>query len=48
MDFVLVGGDIAVEDGEATGAASGDVLRSTSEWGRDTRPYLDRHDPDDE
>jgi len=47
MDYVLVGGEIAVEDGDPTGAANGDVLRSTAEWGRDTRPYLDRNDPED-
>ena len=47
MEYVLVGGSIAVEDGEPTGVAAGEVLRSTEEWGGDTRPYLDRHDPDE-
>ncbi|NHN49081.1 D-aminoacylase [Halostella sp. JP-L12] len=42
FEYVLVGGRVAVEDGEATGERNGDVLRSTDEWGGDARPSLDR------
>ncbi|WP_137684644.1 N-acyl-D-amino-acid deacylase family protein [Haloarcula mannanilytica] len=42
MAYVLVGGDIAVRDGEPTGARNGAVLRSYEEWGGATRPELDR------
>ncbi|WP_135822097.1 N-acyl-D-amino-acid deacylase family protein [Halostella litorea] len=42
FEFVLVGGRVAVEDGESTGVRNGDVLRSTEEWGGETRPTLDR------
>ena len=42
FEYVLVGGRVAVEEGEATGARNGAVLRSTAEWGGDTRPALDR------
>ena len=42
MEYVLVGGDIAVRDGEPTGARNGAVLRSYEEWGGATRPDLDR------
>jgi len=42
FEYVLVGGRVAVEDGEATGARNGAVLRSAAEWDGDTRPSLDR------
>ncbi len=42
FEFVLVGGAIAVRDGETTGARNGEILRSTDEWGGDSRPWLDR------
>jgi len=42
FEYVLVGGEIAVRDGEVTGAQNGSILRSTEEWGGDTRPHLDR------
>lgn len=42
MAYVLVGGEIAVEDGAVTGARNGTVLRSTEEWDGDTRPALSR------
>jgi N-acyl-D-amino-acid deacylase len=44
MEYVLVGGEIAVRDGEPTGARNGTVLRSYEEWGGATRPDLDRVD----
>ncbi|WP_435181186.1 N-acyl-D-amino-acid deacylase family protein [Halorussus sp. AFM4] len=42
MKYVLVGGEIAVKDGERTAARNGSVLRSTEEWDGDARPHLDR------
>lgn len=42
FEYVLVGGEIAVEDGDPTGARNGAVLRSTEEWGGPNRPELDR------
>ena len=45
VEHVLVGGEIVVEEGEATGAHNGTVLRSTEEWGGDARPTLDRRVP---
>lgn len=42
MEYVLVGGEIAVKDGERTDVRSGSVLRSTGEWDSDDRPTLDR------
>ena len=38
MEYVLVGGEIAVEDGVPTGVRAGSVLRSTDEWDGDRRP----------
>lgn len=42
FEYVLVGGEIAVRDGEPTGTKNGEVLRSTEEWDGSTRPTLDR------
>ena len=42
FEYVLVGGEIAVENGEPTGARNGSVLRSTEEWDGATRPSLSR------
>ena len=42
MEYVLVGGESAVRDGELTGERNGDVLRSYEECGGATRPELDR------
>ena len=42
FEFVLVGGDVAVRDGEATSVRNGSVLHSTEEWGGPRRPTLDR------
>jgi N-acyl-D-amino-acid deacylase len=42
FEFVLVGGAVAVEDGEPTAVRNGEVLRSTAEWDGDSRPSLDR------
>jgi N-acyl-D-amino-acid deacylase len=44
FEFVLVGGEVAVEDGEPTAVRNGEVLRSTAEWGGDSRPSFDRSD----
>jgi len=42
FEYVLVGGEVAVRDGEPTGTHNGDVLRSAEEWGGPKRPELDR------
>ncbi|WP_137285666.1 N-acyl-D-amino-acid deacylase family protein [Halorussus salinisoli] len=42
MDYVLVGGEIAVENGERTEIRNGSVLRSTDEWDGNARPFFDR------
>jgi len=42
FEYVLVGGEIAVRDGESTGTRNGTVLRSTEEWDGPNRPELDR------
>ncbi|WP_265108573.1 N-acyl-D-amino-acid deacylase family protein [Halosolutus halophilus] len=42
FDYVLVGGAIAVEDGEPTGVRNGSVLRSTEEWDGRARPSRSR------
>ncbi|UHQ96167.1 N-acyl-D-amino-acid deacylase family protein [Natrinema halophilum] len=42
FDFVLVGGEIAVEDGKPTERRNGSVLRSTEEWDGQTRPSRSR------
>ncbi|WP_340097737.1 D-aminoacylase [Salinibaculum salinum] len=42
FEYVLVGGEIAVRDGDPTGERNGTVLRSTEEWGGPNRPELDR------
>jgi len=42
MEYVLVGGEIAVRNGEPTGERNGAVLRSYEEWGGAARPDLDR------
>jgi N-acyl-D-amino-acid deacylase len=42
FEYVLVGGEVAVRDGEPTGVRNGSVLRSIEEWGGETRPTLDR------
>ncbi len=46
LRYVLVGGEIAVEDGEPTGVQNGTVLRSTEEWGGPNRPTLSRGRPE--
>jgi N-acyl-D-amino-acid deacylase len=38
MEYVLVGGEIAVRNGEPTGERNGAVLRSYEEWGGAARP----------
>lgn len=48
MEYVLVGGEITVEDGAITGDRNGSVLRSTEEWDGDTRPMLSRYHEDNE
>ncbi|WP_254525537.1 N-acyl-D-amino-acid deacylase family protein [Natrinema caseinilyticum] len=42
LEYVLVGGDVAVEDGTPTGERNGSVLRSTEEWDGGTRPSRSR------
>ncbi|WP_306061775.1 N-acyl-D-amino-acid deacylase family protein [Natronococcus wangiae] len=42
FDYVLVGGEIAVEDGETAGRRNGSVLRSAEEWDGRTRPSRSR------
>ncbi len=42
LEYVLVGGEIAVEDGTPTGLRNGTVLRSTDEWDGPNRPTLSR------
>jgi len=42
FEYVFVGGEIAVEDGEPTDRANGSVLRSTAQWEGRQRPALDR------
>lgn len=42
FEYVVVGGEIAVRDGEPTDTRNGAVLRSTEEWGGSVRPTLDR------
>ena len=42
FEYVFVGGEIAVKDGEITGVRAGDVLRSTAQWDGTRRPTLDR------
>lgn len=42
FQYVLVGGTVAVEDGEVTGHRNGTVLRSGERWGGESRPVLDR------
>ena len=42
FEYVFVGGELAVEDGEVTGRRNGGVLRSTEAWQGETRPELDR------
>ncbi len=42
LQYVLVGGTMAVEDGEPTGAQNGSVLRSFEEWGGPKRPTFRR------
>ncbi|WP_277543056.1 N-acyl-D-amino-acid deacylase family protein [Haloarcula laminariae] len=40
MEYVLVGGEIAVEQGVSTGVRPGSVLRSVEEWDGTSRPRL--------
>ncbi|MBV0902779.1 N-acyl-D-amino-acid deacylase family protein [Haloarcula salina] len=42
IEYVLVGGTVAVADGAPTGARNGSVLRSHEEWNGANRPTLDR------
>lgn len=42
FEWVLVGGAVAVRDGEPTGVRNGDVLRSSEEWDGPRRPEFDR------
>jgi N-acyl-D-amino-acid deacylase len=40
MEFVLIDGEVVVEDGIPTGKRPGEVLRSTEVWAGDRRPTL--------
>ncbi len=42
LEYVLVGGAIAVDRGEPTGVQNGSVLRSIDEWDGQSRPSLSR------
>lgn len=42
IEYVVVGGEIAVEEGSPTGTRNGAVLRSAAAWDADARPHLDR------
>jgi N-acyl-D-amino-acid deacylase len=44
IQYVVVGGQIAVEGGETTERRNGSVLRSTDQWDGPTRPTFDRQD----
>lgn len=44
IEYVLVGGEFAVEDGTVTDRQNGSVLRSTEEWDGPSRPELDRQE----
>lgn len=44
FEYVFVGGEIAVKDGNPTGEQNGEVLRSTTQWEDHNRPTLDRGD----
>ena len=43
FEYVLVGGTVAVEDGEVTGERNGAVLRSNAAWDGGSRPTLHRN-----